>query len=68
MKQLAPIRQQIELQEHILFENIIQEIHNIIYSKNGLSKTDSNILKTISIFQNGFTSLENYLFNIANID
>lgn len=68
VKQLAPIRQQIELQEHILFENIIQEIHNIIYSKNGLSKTDSNILKTISIFQNGFTSLENYLFNIANID
>lgn len=68
VSQLAPIRQQIELQEHILFENIIQEIHNVIYSKNGLSKMDSDILRTISISQNGFTSLENYLFNIANID
>lgn len=68
LKQLAPIRQQIELQEHILFENIIQEIQSIIYCKKGLPDKDSNILKTISISQNGFTSLENYLFNIANID
>lgn len=68
VKQLAPLRQQIELQEHILFENIIKKIHNIIYSKKGLSTSNSDILKTISISQNGFTSLENYLFNIANID
>lgn len=68
LKQLASIRQQIELQEHILFENIIQDIQSIIYCKKGLPDIDSNILKTISISQNGFTSLENYLFNIANID
>ena len=68
LKQLAPVRQQIELQEHILFENIIQEIQSIIYCKRGLPEIDSSILKTVSISQNGFTSLENYLFNVANID
>ena len=68
LKQLAPIKQQIELQEHILFENIIQEIQSIIYCKQGLPEIDSSILKAVSISQNGFTSLENYLFNVANID
>lgn len=68
LKQLKPIHQQLELQEHVLFQNIIEEIHDIVYSKKGNLSLDTNILETVSISQNGFTSLENYLYNIVNID
>lgn len=68
LKPLKPIRQQLELQEHVLFNNLIEELHNIIYSKKNTPDMDNDLLKTISITQNGFTSLENYLYNIANID
>lgn len=68
LKQLKPVHQQLELQEHVLFQNIIEEIHDIIYSRKGGLSLDTNILETVSISQNGFTSLENYLYNIVNID
>ncbi|CCF59513.1 hypothetical protein KAFR_0H01030 [Kazachstania africana CBS 2517] len=68
IKLLQPIRHQLELQEHTLFQNMIEEVHNIIYSKKEFANVVSNILETVSIAQNGFTSLENYLYNISNID
>ncbi|CCK71493.1 exocyst subunit SEC8 KNAG_0H00780 [Huiozyma naganishii CBS 8797] len=68
IKHLQQVKQQIELQEHTLFENMIQEINSIIYSTNTNVELEFDILKTISISQNGFTSLENYLYNIASID
>lgn len=68
LKQLKPIHQQLEFQEHTLFQNMIEEIHSIVYSKNGINSLDTNLLETVSISRNGFTSLENYLYNIVNID
>ncbi|CAB4253086.1 similar to Saccharomyces cerevisiae YPR055W SEC8 Essential 121kDa subunit of the exocyst complex [Maudiozyma barnettii] len=68
LEQLKPIHQQLEIQEHVLFQNMIDEIHDIVYSKKGNLTLDTNILETISVSQNGFTSLENYLYNIVNID
>ena len=69
---LKPINQQLELQEHMLFNNLIEEIHDIMYSKstktNFTRVTNDDIFKIISISHNGFTSLENYLYNIVNID
>ncbi|CAI4053805.1 hypothetical protein SKDZ_16G3160 [Saccharomyces kudriavzevii ZP591] len=69
---LKPINQQLELQEHILFNNLIEEIHDIMYSKSNKTNftkvTNNDIFRIISISHNGFTSLENYLYNIVNID
>lgn len=69
---LKPINQQLELQEHLLFNNLIEEIHDIMYSKSNKTNftrvTNNDIFKIISISHNGFTSLENYLYNIVNID
>ncbi|KAG0661490.1 hypothetical protein C6P45_001312 [Maudiozyma exigua] len=68
VKQLKPIHQQLEMQEHVLFQNMIDQIEDIVYTRKGNLSLDTNILETISISQNGFTSLENYLYNIVNID
>lgn len=68
LPQLGQISQQIDLQEHILFQNIMEELNDIIYSKKGSFVLETEIMRTVGITQNGFTSLENYLFNIANID
>ncbi|SMN20365.1 similar to Saccharomyces cerevisiae YPR055W SEC8 Essential 121kDa subunit of the exocyst complex [Maudiozyma saulgeensis] len=68
LEQLKPIHQQLEMQEHVLFQNMIDEIQDIVYSKKGSLTLDTDILETISVSQNGFTSLENYLYNIVNID
>ena len=68
IKQLRPIHQQLEMQEHVLFQNTIDQIEDIVYTRKGSLSLDTNILETISISQNGFTSLENYLYNIVNID
>lgn len=69
---LKPINQQLELQEHLLFNNLIEEIHDIMYSKSNKTNftrvINNDIFKIISISHNGFTSLENYLYNIVNID
>ncbi|CAI4054882.1 hypothetical protein SUVZ_16G3330 [Saccharomyces uvarum] len=69
---LRPINQQLELQEHLLFNNLIEEIHDIMYSKSNKTNftqvTNNDIFKIISVSHNGFTSLENYLYNIVNID
>ncbi|CCD22682.1 exocyst subunit SEC8 NDAI_0A05270 [Naumovozyma dairenensis CBS 421] len=69
LKPLKPITQQLEMQEHVFFNNLIDEIHDIVYSKkNNHTDLDIDILKIVNINQNGFTSLESYLYNIANID
>lgn len=68
LKALQILKQQLELQEHVLFNTLIEEIHNIIYSKKGLLISNQDILKNIGTVQDGFTSLENYLYNIVNVD
>ncbi|GAV53389.1 hypothetical protein ZYGR_0AI06730 [Zygosaccharomyces rouxii] len=68
MSSLAFVRQQLESQEHALFTTILEELHNIIYSRNGLVLSDRNILENIGISQDGFTNLENYLYTVVNVD
>lgn len=61
-------KQQLDLQEHVLFNNLVEEIHDLIYSKKGPFSSSQDILKDIGLNQGGFTSLENYLYNVANVD
>lgn len=65
---LQVLKQQLELQEHVLFNNLVEEIHNIIYSKKGPFSSSRDILKDIGLKQDDFTNLENYLYNVANVD
>ncbi|QLL31376.1 hypothetical protein HG536_0B02390 [Torulaspora globosa] len=65
---LQVLKQQLELQEHALFNNLVEEIHNIIYTKKGPFSSNRDILKDIGLNQDGFTNLENYLYNVANVD
>lgn len=66
LEQLKPIRQQIELQEHTLFESLINELNTLIYNRKDVM--DLPLMKTISLQENEFSNLENYLYNVANID
>lgn len=68
LKSLQVLKQQLELQEHVLFNNLVEEIHDIIYSKKGPFSSSRDILKDIGLSQDGFTNLENYLYNVANVD
>lgn len=68
MKSLHFVKQQLELQEHILFTTVVEELHNIIYSKEGLFLLDENIIENIGMSQEGFTNLENYLYAVVNVD
>ncbi|QLQ78890.1 hypothetical protein HG537_0B02380 [Torulaspora globosa] len=65
---LQILKQQLELQEHVLFNTLVEEIHNIIYSKKGPFSSGRDILKDIGLKQDDFTNLENYLYNVANVD
>ena len=60
--------QQLSLQEHTLFQNLIEELHSIVYSKTGSIDLENNILNSINTSKKGFSTLENYLYNIVNID
>ncbi|GCE99129.1 hypothetical protein ZYGM_002208 [Zygosaccharomyces mellis] len=68
LRSLAFVRQQLESQEHVLFTTILEELHNIIYSRDGLVLSDWNILENIGTTQEGFTNLENYLYAVVNVD
>lgn len=68
MKSLNFVRQQLESQEHALFTTIVEELHNIIYSRDGMLLSDQNILENIGISQEGFSNLENYLYAVVNVD
>lgn len=68
IKSLNFVKQQLELQEHVLFTTAVEELHNIIYSKEGLFLLEKNILDNIGISQEGFTNLENYLYGVVNVD
>ncbi|CCE65726.1 hypothetical protein TPHA_0M01510 [Tetrapisispora phaffii CBS 4417] len=65
---LTPIKQQIDLAEHNLFQNMIDELHDIIYSKKSASTFDNEILEKIHTSKSDFTSTENYLYTIVSID
>lgn len=68
LESLQILKQQLELQEHVLFNNLIEELHDIIYSKKGTFISMRGILKDIGLSQEGFSSLENYLYNVSNVD
>ena len=68
LRALQPVCQQLSLQEHTLFQNLIEELHSIVYSKTGSIDLENNILNSINTSKKGFSTLENYLYNIVNID
>lgn len=68
LESLQVLKQQLELQEHVLFNNLIEEMHDIIYSKKGVLIAMRGILKNIGLNQEGFSSLENYLYDVSNVD
>ncbi|KAL3228998.1 Exocyst complex component SEC8 [Nakaseomyces bracarensis] len=65
---IQPLNQQLELQEHVLFSTLIEEIHNIIYSKKDDAIINNQIYKIVGISQNQMSTLENYVYNVVNID
>lgn len=65
---IQPLNQQLELQEHVLFNTLIEEIHNIIYSKKDDALINNQIFKIVGISQNQMSTLENYVYNVVNID
>lgn len=65
---IKPLVQQLELQEHVLFNTIIEEIHNILYSKNDDSFVTNEIARMVGTAQTNFSTLENYVYNVVNID
>lgn len=68
LESLQVLKQQLELQEHVLFNNLIEELHDIIYSKKGIFISVRGILENIGANREGFSSLENYLYNVSNVD
>ncbi|EDO14993.1 hypothetical protein Kpol_376p6 [Vanderwaltozyma polyspora DSM 70294] len=68
MPSLLPIKQQLEVSEHNLFQNMIEEIHDIVYSKNSVDILSKNLLGNFDISNSGFTSLESYLYNVVSVD
>lgn len=68
LSSLQILKQQLELQEHVLFNTLIEEIHSIIYSKTGLQNTNEDMLTDVGLTLEGFTSLENYIYNVVNVD
>ena len=65
---LTSIKQQLELTEHNLFQNMIEEIHDIVYSKKSSDHLNNDLLKNIGASNDDFTSLENYIYNVVSVD
>lgn len=65
---LKPVKEQLLFQEHSLFNSIVEDIHNLVYSKTSFKFANSSLMKDISTPKNGFTGVENYLNNIVNTD
>ncbi|QLG70305.1 hypothetical protein HG535_0A02430 [Zygotorulaspora mrakii] len=68
LETLQILKQQLEMQEHVLFNTLIEEIHTIVYSKAGLKSSEGTMLEDIGQSWEGFTSLENYIYNVVNVD
>lgn len=67
LQALQTTKQQLELQEHSLFETLIEEVQDIIYSKKVPISPQNGLFKD-SISEHGFSSLENYLHHVINVD
>ncbi|AMD18746.1 HBL156Wp [Eremothecium sinecaudum] len=64
---LHDTRQQLELQEHMLFETVFEEVSDLIYSKRRSFSSDISLLGETESAE-GFNSLESYLYQVINSD
>ncbi|SCW01257.1 LAFE_0D08592g1_1 [Lachancea fermentati] len=67
LKVLQTTKQILDSQEHTLFETLMEDINDIIYSKRTNVSTQKELFQ-ISVSDTSFNSLENYLSSVVNID
>ncbi|SSD59795.1 related to Exocyst complex component SEC8 [Saccharomycodes ludwigii] len=68
LKACQTIKQQLEMQQKNLFELIVEEVECLIYVKNSRISDIDEIFNFPKFKSNDFSDLENYFYQISNID